>query len=127
MILIANTAPVRCADPMRAWVLNEDSHPHSLAPGEAARFSLEVGEPAALMDVKCSLAGDEGQPPVAVTLRTHGLAEVRWPYPSRTIHVERRIDFDILAHTLPDVTSLPYFEFVNEDPSHRLWHQCYNN
>ena len=111
----------------RVYIVNEDSHPHEVQPGASARFSLERSAAGALMDVKCSLRGDEGMPAGKVTLRTHGLGDVVWPYASRSILVEHPVDFDILARIEDANADAAYFEFVNEDPVRRLWHQCYNN
>jgi hypothetical protein len=110
-----------------AYIINEDSHPHPVAPGETARFDVEPTSTMARLDVKCSLEGDAGLPLTAVTLRTRGLSEVEWPFPTLTIGVERRIDFDITAFTEAGFDGLPYYEFVNEDGLRTLWHQCYNN
>jgi len=114
-------------DMTAAYIVNEDSHPHPVAPGETTRFSVEQARTVGRMDVKCSLEGDGGKPLTAVTLRTRGLSEVEWPFPTRTIRVEQKIDFDITALTQPGIDGLPYFEFVNEDGARTLWHQCYNN
>ncbi len=110
-----------------AHIINEDSHPHSVKVGEAARFSIEAAAYAARVDVKCSLEGDEGMPLSAVTLRSHGLSNVAWPFATLTIRVEQKIDFDVTALTQSGMDSMPYFEFVNEDRTRILWHQCYNN
>ena len=115
------------ADMAAAYIVNEDSHPHQVAAGEATRFSVESAETATRMDVKCSLEGEDGKPLTAVTLRTQGLTDVEWPFSSRTIRVDQKIDFDITALTQPGFVDLPYFEFVNEDGIRALWHQCYNN
>ena len=125
--LLIHTAVVWSADMNAVYIVNEDSHPHQVAPGEAARFSVEAAGTVARMDVKCSLEGDGGMPLTAVTLRTQGLTDVDWPFATRTIRVERKIDFDITALTQPDIEGLPYYEFVNEDDARALWHQCYNN
>ena len=74
-----------------------------------------------------SLEGDGGMPLIAVTLRTQGLSEVEWPFPTLTIRVNRKIDFDITALTQPGFDGPLYFEFVNEDGVRVLWHHCYNN
>jgi hypothetical protein len=110
-----------------APIINEDSHPHSVKVGETARFSIEASADAARVDVKCSLEGDEGMPLSAVTLRSHGLSNIAWPFPALTIRVEQKIDFDVTALTQPGMDSMPYFEFLNEDRTRILWHQCYNN
>jgi hypothetical protein len=60
-----------------------------------------------------------------VTLRTHGLTGVHWPFPTRTIRVKHKIDFDIVAEVQSGTSA--YYEFVNEDSTQLLWHQCYNN
>ena len=125
--LLIHTAVVWSADRPAAYIINEDSHPHPVAPGEATRFSVGAAKTVARMDVKCSLEGDGGMPLTAVTLRTRGLTDVDWPFATRTIRVERKIDFDITALTQPDIEGLPYYEFVNEDGARALWHQCYNN
>ena len=124
--LILTTA-VQAAEIPRAFIQNEDSHPHQVSSGNSARFSLEPVKIAALMDVKCSLEGDDSQPLTAVTLRTHGLTDVQWPFLTRTIRVDKRIDFDIVAQAQPALDKPPYYEFVNEDPTRPLWHLCYNN
>ena len=41
MVLAGLATAVRSADETRAYILNEDSHPHQVAPGDAARFSLQ--------------------------------------------------------------------------------------
>jgi hypothetical protein len=110
-----------------AHIINEDSHPHSVKVGETAYFSIEASADVARVDVKCSLEGDEGMPLSAVTLRSHGLSNVAWPFPTLTIRVEQKIDFDVTALTQSGMDSMPYFEFVNEDRTRILWHQCYNN
>jgi hypothetical protein len=115
------------ADMTAAYIINEDSHPHPVAPGETARFDVESTNTVARMDVKCSLEGAGGLPLTAVTLRTRGLGEVEWPFPTRTIRVKRRLDFDITALTEAGFDGRPYYEFVNEDEVRALWHQCYNN
>ena len=93
----------------RAFIQKEDSNPHQVSSGDAARFYLEPGTTTALMDVKCSLEGDGGQPLSAVILRTHGLTDVQWPFPTRTIRVDIRIDFDIVALALPELDKPPYY------------------
>ena len=115
------------ADMTAAYIVNEDSHPHQVAAGEATRFSVESAEIVTRMDVKCSLEGECGKPLTAVTLRTQGLTDVEWPFSSKTIRVDQKIDFDITALTQSGFVGLPYFEFVNEDGIRALWHQCYNN
>ena len=125
--LLINSAVVWASDMPATYIINEDSHPHPVAPGEVTRFSVEAAETVARMDVKCSLEGDGGMPVTAVTLRTKGLTDVDWPYATRTIRVEQKIDFDITALTQPNFDGSPYFEFVNEDGARVLWHQCYNN
>ena len=110
-----------------AHIINEDSHPHSVKVGETARFLIEASAVAARVDVKCSLEGNESMPLSAVTLRSHGLSNVVWPFPMLTIRVQQKIDFDVTALTEPGVVGMPYFEFVNEDRTQILWHQCYNN
>jgi hypothetical protein len=125
--LLIHTAVAWPADMTVAYIINEDSHPHPVAPGEAARFSVEVTKTVARMDVKCSLEGDAGMPLTAVALRTQGLSEVEWPFPGLTIRVDKKIDFDITALTQSGYEGLPYFEFENEDGVRALWHQCYNN
>ena len=127
MGLLIHTAVVWSADMAAAYIINEDSQPHPVAPGEAARFSVEATKTVARMDVKCSLEGDGGMPLTAVTLRTQGLSEVEWPFPTLTIRVDKKIEFDITALTQSGYEGLPYFEFVNEDGVRELWHQCYNN
>ena len=126
-VLLVSMAVVRSADMTAAYIINEDSHPHPVAVGETTRFSVEPSTTVGRMDVKCSLEGDSGMPLTAVTLRTRGLGDVEWPFPTRTIRVEQKIDFDIIALTQPGIDGLPYFEFVNEDGARALWHQCYNN
>ena len=125
--LLIHTAVLRSADMTAAYIINEDSHPHQVAPGEVARFSVEATRTVARVDVKCSLEGDGGMPLTAVTLRTQGLTEVEWTFSTRTIRLEKKIDFDITALTQSGYEGLPYFEFVNEDGVRELWHQCYNN
>jgi acyl dehydratase len=125
--LLVYSAVVCSADTTAAHIINEDSHPHPVAAGETARFSVEPTRIVARVDVKCSLEGDGGMPLTAVTLRTRGLTEVEWPFPTLTIRVGRKIDFDITALTKAGFDGLPYFEFVNEDRARVLWHQCYNN
>lgn len=127
IVVFTYTTVAQPADMIRAYILNEDSHPHQVRSGGSARFSLEPGMVVARMDVKCSLEGDNGEPLTAVTLRTHGLTDVHWPFPTRTIRVDKKIDFDIVAHTQPAIDGLSYYEFVNEDRTRILWHQCYNN
>jgi hypothetical protein len=73
-----------------AYITNEDSHPHPVAAGETSRFTLELARAVGRMDVKCSLEGDSGMPLTAVTLRTRGLTDVVWPFPTRTIRVEQK-------------------------------------
>jgi hypothetical protein len=125
--LLIVTTIFQAGDMPRAFIQNEDSHPHQVPSGEVARFYLEPGTTTALMDVKCSLEGDDGQPLSAVTLRTHGLTDVQWPFPTRTIRVDIRLDFDIVALAQPELDKPPYYEFVNEDRTRSLWHLCYNN
>jgi hypothetical protein len=125
--LIARAAIGPAAWAARAFISNEDSHPHEVAPGASARFTLEPAAPGDSMAVKCTLSGDAGHPVTSITLRTSGLEDVRWPFATRTIHIERQIDFDILARISPATTGAAYFEFVNGDPARLLWHQCYNN
>jgi hypothetical protein len=127
ILLFTHTMVTESADMVRAYILNEDSHPHQVPFGDSARFFLEPGKVVAWMDVKCSLEGDKGKPLTAVTLRTHGLIDVQWPFPTRTIRVDKKIDFDIIAQTQPAIDGLSYYEFVNEDQTRLLWHQCYNN
>ena len=126
-VVFIYTSAGQSADMPRTFIQNEDSHPHEVAAGEATRFTLEATAQVARMDVKCSLEGDVGKPLTSVTLRVHGITDVEWPFATRSIRVERRIDFDITALTKPTSSGLAYFEFVNEDPLNRLWHQCYNN
>lgn len=104
----AEMAPEMAAKTGVAHIFNEDSHPHQVLPGEAARFTIEAAAHAARVDVKCSLQGDEGKPLGAVTLRTHGLSNVVWPFPTLTIPVDQKIDFDITALTRPEIDGLPY-------------------
>jgi hypothetical protein len=125
--LLIHTAVVWSADMPAAYIINEDSHPHQVAAGAVTRFSVEAAKTLARMDVKCSLEGDGGMPLTAVTLRTRGLTDVEWPFPTLTIRLDRKIDFDITALTQPGFDGLPYYEFVNEDSARALWHQCYNN
>jgi hypothetical protein len=113
------------ADVAVAYIVNEDSHPHRVSPGESARFSLEPAGHAGRMDVKCSLEADDEMILTGVTLRTQRL--LIWPFPTRTIKLERKIDFDITAQTRAGFAGPLYFEFVNEDRLRTLWHQCYNN
>lgn len=127
IFLLMPLAASQSADLLPAYIQNEDSHPHQVSPGNSARFSLEPGPAGARMDVKCSLEGDNGEPLSAVTLRTRGLVRLRWPYTTRTIRIDNKIDFDITAETQPRVDEPVYFEFVNGDESRLLWHQCYNN
>ena len=77
------------ADMAATYIVNEDSHPHPVAAGEATRFSVESAENVTRMDVKCSLEGEGGKPLAAVTLRTQGLTAVEWPFSSRTIRVNQ--------------------------------------
>jgi len=126
-ILFILTSVASAADVIPAYVLNEDSHPHQVLAGDVARFTVDTGKLVGFMDVKCFLEGDNGKPLTAVTLRSHGLTDVRWPFPGRTIQVDKKIDFDIVAYTQVEGEGLAYFEFVNEDRSQILWHQCYNN
>ena len=128
-VLSADVLPsdVLPADLAAAYIVNEDSHPHRVSPGESARFSLEPAGHAGRMDVKCSLQADDEMILSGVTLRTQGLDDVKWPFPTRTIKLERKIDFDITAQTRAGFAGPLYFEFVNEDRSRVLWHQCYNN
>jgi hypothetical protein len=125
--LLIYTAVAWPTDMAASYIVNEDSHPHQVAAGEATRFSVESAETVTRMDVKCSLEGEDGKPLTAVTMRTQGLTDVEWPFSSRTIRVDQKIDFDITALTQPGFVGLPYFEFVNEDGTRALWHQCYNN
>jgi hypothetical protein len=127
MLLVAQAYSVRASNMAATYILNEDSHPHPVHPGGTARFSLEASRLIARMDVKCSLEGEDGKPVAAVTLRTQGLTGVQWPFPSRSIRVEQKTDFDIVARTEPGTDNPAWFEFVNDDPSRILWHQCYNN
>jgi hypothetical protein len=62
-----------------AYIVNEDSHPHRVSPGESARFSLEPAGHAGRMDVKCSLEADDEMILTGVTLRTQGLDDVKEP------------------------------------------------
>jgi hypothetical protein len=124
--LLVYSGLVCTADTAAAYIINEDSHPHRVAPGGTARFDVESTNSVARLNVKCSLEGDDGLPLTAVTLRTRGLSEVEWPFAAQTIRVERRIDFDITALTAAGFDGLPYYEFVNEDGARALWHQCYN-
>ena len=121
------SADVLSADLAAAYIVNEDSHPHRVLPGESARFSLEPAGHVGRMDVKCSLEADDEMKLTGVTLRTRGLDDVKWPFQTRTIKLERRIDFDITAQTRAGFAGPLYFEFVNEDRLRVLWHQCYNN
>jgi len=125
--LLIPAANVQTGEMPRAFIQNEDSHPHQVSSGDAARFYLEPGTTTALMDVKCSLEGEGGQPLSSVTLRTHGLTNVQWPFPTRTIRVDIRIDFDIVALAQPTLDNRPYYEFINGDRTRSLWHLCYNN
>jgi len=127
MVLLIPTAVAQTEEMPRAFIQNEDSHPHQVSSGDAARFYLEPSTTTALMDVKCSLEGDGGQSLSSVTLRTHGLTDVQWPFPTRTIRVDIRIDFDIVALAQPTLDNLPYYEFINGDRARSLWHLCYNN
>jgi hypothetical protein len=87
--LLIHAAVVWSADMTNAYIINEDSHPHQVAPGEAARFSVEATRTVAHMDVKCSLEGDGGMPLTGVTLRTQGLTDVEWPFSTRTIRLDQ--------------------------------------
>ena len=127
MALLIPTAVAQTVDLPHAYIQNEDSHPHQVHPGKTARFYLESSQVAGQMNVKCSLEGDDGRPLTAVTLRTHGLTDVQWPFPTRTIRVDKKIDFDITAQTQPTTANPPYYEFANQDQARLLWHQCYNN
>jgi hypothetical protein len=125
--LLASVASARAAEPVRVYILNEDSHPHEVAPGASTRFTLEAAGDGALMDVKCSLRGDGDKSLTSVLLKTHGLTDLRWPFPGRSIRLAQAVDFDIQARVLPGAGARAYFEFVNQDASRLLWHQCYNN
>jgi len=125
--LLLPMAVAHGADLPRAYIQNEDSHPHQVAPGNSARFAIEAAPDGARMDVKCTLEGDNGAPLAAVTLHSRGLADLQWPYPAHTIRIDHRIDFDITAQTRSAADGPAYFEFVNGDATRLLWHQCYNN
>jgi len=51
LILLLPMAQVQAADAPPAYIQNEDSHPHPLAPGDSARATLEAGAAGARMDV----------------------------------------------------------------------------
>jgi hypothetical protein len=125
--VIALSADALSADLAAAYIVNEDSHRHRVLPGESARFSLEPAGHVGRMDVKCPLEADDEMKLTGVTLRTRGLGDVKWPFQTRTIKLERKVDFDITAQTRAGFAGPLYFEFVNEDRLRVLWHQCYNN
>ena len=91
-ILFILTSVASAADVIPAYVLNEDSHPHQVLAGDVARFTVDTGKLVGFMDVKCFLEGDNGKPLTAVTLRSHGLTDVRWPFPGRTIQVDKKMN-----------------------------------
>jgi hypothetical protein len=125
--LLSHSSATPAQEIVPAYILNEDSHPHRVLPGKTARFNIEAGQPGARMDVKCSLQGDGGRALSIIILRSRGLANLQWPFPTRAIRVQAKVDFDITAKTVIAQNSPAYFEFVNDDPSGVFWHQCYNN
>ncbi|MEQ8807035.1 MAG: hypothetical protein RIE87_14460 [Rhodospirillales bacterium] len=109
----------------RAEMLEEDSHPHEVRPGQEARFhALPVAQPS-LITVKCSLTGPAAQAAFA----TSGMDVQNWPLPGREFDLTpgATLWLDITAVVRPGTAETPYFAFRNLDASRLLWHQCYNN
>lgn len=109
----------------RVEMLEEDSHPHDVQPGQEARFHiLPVALPSRI-DVKCSLTG----PAARATIVTSGMELQDWPLPGREFDLTpgATLWLDITAAVRPGTAEAPYFAFRNLDASRLLWHQCYNN
>ena len=49
--LLIHVAVAWSADMAAAYIINEDSHPHPVMAGEAARFTVETSKTVARMDV----------------------------------------------------------------------------
>lgn len=109
----------------RADMLEEDSHPHEVRPGEEARFHTFPAVRPSLVDVKCSLAG----PAARAAIVTSGMVLKDWPLPDVEFDLKpgATLWLDITAVVNPDAKDAPYFAFRNLDASRLLWHQCYNN
>jgi len=109
----------------RVEILEEDSHPHEVRPGQEARFhALPVAQPSRI-DVKCSLTG----PAARAAIVTVGMELQDWSLPGREFDLKpgATLWLDITAVVRPGTAETPYFAFRNLDASRLLWHQCYNN
>jgi hypothetical protein len=129
LAVVCFTIPAQAAEaPWRALpradMLEEDSHPHEVRPGQEARFHALPATQPSLIDVKCSLTG----PAARAAIVTSGMDLMDWPLPGRAFDLkpEATLWLDITAVVRPG-TEAPYFAFRNLDASRLLWHQCYNN
>ncbi|PIW27069.1 MAG: hypothetical protein COW30_11910 [Rhodospirillales bacterium CG15_BIG_FIL_POST_REV_8_21_14_020_66_15] len=109
----------------RAEMLEEDSHPHEVRPGDEARFHTLPAARTSFLDVKCSLTG----PAERAAIVTSGMALKDWPLDSLEFEIQpgATLWIDIIAVVRPETEKAPYFAFRNMDASRLLWHQCYNN
>ena len=109
----------------RAEMLEEDSHPHDVQPGQEARFHTLPAATPSLIDVKCALTG----PAARAAIMTSGMELQDWPLPGREFDLTpgATLWLDITAAVRPGTAEAPYFAFRNLDASRLLWHQCYNN
>jgi hypothetical protein len=118
--LIATSA---VADPVpRAYINNEDSHPHEVFPGRTAEFYVDVSKSGGRIDVKCLLSGTVGQ----VTLKTFGFEILEGRLPRKTFAITKPIEVDVVGQITPGIKDA-WFRFTNGDAGHLLWRQCYNN
>ena len=118
--LIANSA---FADSVpRAYINNEDSHPHEVFPSRATEFYTVVLKSGGHVDVKCSLSGAVNQ----VTIKTFGFELLKWRLPRKPFAIMKPIEVNVVGQITPG-TQDAWFRFTNGDARHLLWHQCYNN
>jgi hypothetical protein len=119
--LSASTTFASSSSP-RAFINNEDSHPHEVLPGKSTVFYVDNSKTGGLVDVKCMLSG----PVSSVTARANGFKLEKWKLPSKTFPITEPIEINIVGNVPPNSRNST-FEFLNGDVSRLLWHQCYNN
>ena len=125
-ILVVLACPIATspfADPVpRAYINNEDSHPHEVFPNRTTEFYIDVLKSGGRVDVKCSLSGTVNP----VTIKTFGFELMEWRLPRKSFAITKPIDIDVVGQITPG-TKDAWFRFTNGDDGHLLWHQCYNN
>lgn len=120
------TATAACSEPLgQVYMLNEDSHPHPVRPGKAAKIFVPAAPEPRRLDVKCTLSG---APTARVRIAYSGVEPIGWAKQHPVFSLTGgEINVDIEAIVMPATKDAHSFAFVNENPSKLLWHQCYNN